>query len=102
MIRYSVREAYGCRDGLAHEIYGNLFGWVVALANRSLSRTDGATVDGAAGEAGAVINEAAGQVVTGAATKGEGSSAARYIAILDIFGFENQAENLLEQVRSGR
>ena len=70
---HTVAEAISCRDALAHEVYLSLFKWCVGVVNRSLAPSDGAS----------------------ASTE---SADSRFIAILDIFGFENLETNSLEQL----
>ena len=76
VIRFSASAAAGCRDGLAHELYGRLFAWIVRVVNRSLTGQD--------------------EPCPGAGV--ESAASPRFIAILDIFGFENLEVNSLEQV----
>jgi myosin-3 len=69
----SVDVARDCRNTMAKELYGRLFEWLVIRINEQLA--------GHEADAEAVDKD----------------PAARFIGVLDIFGFESMAENGLEQ-----
>eukprot|EP00964_Phaeocystis_antarctica_P128848 scaffold92682_cov65-Phaeocystis_antarctica.AAC.1 len=88
VIRFDVDAAVQGRDGLAHDLYLRLFAWVVRVVNRSLDATSTSTL-----QPGAAPQQAAAVAAVVAAAEQR-----RFIAILDIFGFEQLDDNSLEQL----
>eukprot|EP00039_Didymoeca_costata_P009140 m.120959 g.120959 ORF g.120959 m.120959 type:complete len:1511 (-) comp14377_c0_seq1:178-4710(-) len=72
---YNLDKAIDNRDAMAKSVYGRLFGWLVSRANVLLKPTS-ASYEEAKGREGGVTD----------------------IGILDIFGFENFANNSFEQL----
>ena len=82
-VPYNGKQARQARDALCKALYGELFKWLIAAVNRSLTRSVG---EGMAGDAAAAAAAAA------------ASEDATRIGMLDIFGFETFETNSFEQL----